>query len=529
MVMTRNSKLRANVVTKSNTDTSQESGQVQHGPTMNELRATIAEEVVRAINLSMPIIFEHVKEITHKVIEDKDVIKKDEVQVKENTTREDGFLVEKEDFSDCMPEFNGLCDPIAALRWIHEMENIFKAVKCADEDKVVYAIAKLRSEARSWWDMVKDTSVPTVWDHFKEMFRDKFCPIRMVMQLEEELLTFKQGSQTVQEYTARFVEMAKYAQHQVATEGRKMERFIRGLRTNIREIVSTKNLTTFQEAVGAAQEVEKEMGKHVEDRNTYSIKRIREGSASRTCTKCRKIHEGDCRYGLMGRHKRDGRLYDTSLIKSKSGPWYRIVKLKDDLSKIGIDLPSIFKKKIGDGCSTRFWLDTWLGGSPLKDTFPRLFRLDSNPSCLVCNRCPTFQPLTHVSSAATHSAPTSTPPVELCSLVVHLRLSDNGNLWECIIDDSRAFSVKMMRSYINQKFPTLQVPPTRWNTLLPLKVNIFIWRTTNKRLPTRANLDYRGIDLDSVRCPMCDDAIETEDHIFVSCSIAKDTWKCIAD
>ena len=28
---------------------------------------------------------------------------------------------------------------------------------------------------------------------------------------------------------------------------------------------------------------------------------------------------------------------------------------------------------------------------------------------------------------------------------------------------------------------------------------------------------------------MCDDAIETEDNIFVSCSIAKDTWKSIVD
>ncbi|GKG25246.1 hypothetical protein Tco_0395874, partial [Tanacetum coccineum] len=26
---------------------------------------------------------------------------------------------------------------------------------------------------------------------------------------------------------------------------------------------------------------------------------------------------------------------------------------------------------------------------------------------------------------------------------------------------------------------------------------------------------------------MCDDAIESEDDIFASCSIAKDTWKCI--
>nr|GEY21053.1 hypothetical protein [Tanacetum cinerariifolium] len=170
--------------------------------------------------------------------------------------------------------------------------------------------------------------------------------------------------------------------------------------------------------------------------------------------------------------EKDGGLNDTSLIKSKSGPWYRIAKLKDNLSKIGIDLPSIFKKKIGDGCSTRFWLDTWLRGSPLKDPFPRLFR-PIRSSLELCELS------------------------QLCSLVAHLRLSDNGDLWECIIDDSRAFSVKMMSSYINQKFPTLQVLPTRWNTLLHLKVNIFIWRTTNKRLPMRVNLEYKGIDLDS--------------------------------
>ncbi|GJY54257.1 reverse transcriptase domain, reverse transcriptase zinc-binding domain protein [Tanacetum coccineum] len=179
-------------------------------------------------------------------------------------------------------------------------------------------------------------------------------------------------------------------------------------------------------------------------------------------------------------HGVDGGLNDTSLIKSKSGPWYRIAKLKDELSKIGIDLPSIFKKKIGDGCSTRFWLDTWLGGSPLKDTFPRLFRLDSNPAGLVlCNLCPTF--------------PSGFPTCLQLLLPIP---------------------------------PLPQLPPVSLIFNLAWEQAL---RTTNKRLPTKANLDYRGIDLDSVRCPMCDDSIETEDHIFVSCPIAKDTWKCIAD
>ncbi|GKB83263.1 pre-mRNA-processing-splicing factor 8A [Tanacetum coccineum] len=39
-----------------------------------------------------------------------------------------------------------------------------------------------------------------------------------------------------------------------------------------------------------------------------------------------------------------------------------------------------------------------------------------------------------------------------------------------------------------------------------------------------ANQDSKGVDLDFVRCPICDDLIETEKHLFVDCKIAKDTW-----
>ncbi|GKB07450.1 ankyrin repeat-containing domain, PGG domain protein [Tanacetum coccineum] len=56
---------------------------------------------------------------------------------------------------------------------------------------------------------------------------------------------------------------------------------------------------------------------------------------------------------------------------------------------------------------------------------------------------------------------------------------------------------------------------TRWNRVVPLKLNINTWRVVNGRMATRSNLDRK--DLDSVRCPLCDDEIETEEHIFVHC------------
>nr|GEV37511.1 RNA-directed DNA polymerase, eukaryota, reverse transcriptase zinc-binding domain protein [Tanacetum cinerariifolium] len=84
-------------------------------------------------------------------------------------------------------------------------------------------------------------------------------------------------------------------------------------------------------------------------------------------------------------HGSQGGLHDASLIRSKSGPWYRIAKLKEDLlSYYGINLPLIFKKKIGNGESTHFWL----GGPTIKETFPHIFQLDNQPNCLVCDRVP---------------------------------------------------------------------------------------------------------------------------------------------
>ncbi|GKE42550.1 RNA-directed DNA polymerase, eukaryota, reverse transcriptase zinc-binding domain protein, partial [Tanacetum coccineum] len=52
------------------------------------------------------------------------------------------------------------------------------------------------------------------------------------------------------------------------------------------------------------------------------------------------------------------------------------------------------------------------------------------------------------------------------------------------------------------------------------KSRIASWKMKNRRIPTRVNLDHIGVDLDSVRCPVCDNDLETEDHILVKCEVA---------
>ncbi|PWA72830.1 hypothetical protein CTI12_AA266710 [Artemisia annua] len=68
---------------------------------------------------------------------------------------------------------------------------------------------------------------------------------------------------------------------------------------------------------------------------------------------------------------------------------------------------------------------------------------------------------------------------------------------------------------------------TRWNKNLPIKVNVFTWRLRD-RLPTRYNLTLRGIDVDLTRCPVCDEGIETSQHLFMECTLASSLWSMVA-
>ncbi|GKD03280.1 ribonuclease H-like domain-containing protein, partial [Tanacetum coccineum] len=88
---------------------------------------------------------------------------------------------------------------------------------------------------------------------------------------------------------------------------------------------------------------------------------------------------------------------------------------------------------------------------------------------------------------------------EFCKLLAHFWITKTLNVWEYTIDTSRVYS----------------------------KLNINNWRIIHKRVPTRSNLDIRGVDLDYVHCPIYDDKLESADYISVMCNVAHEAWKNI--
>ncbi|GKF33335.1 RNA-directed DNA polymerase, eukaryota, reverse transcriptase zinc-binding domain protein [Tanacetum coccineum] len=93
---------------------------------------------------------------------------------------------------------------------------------------------------------------------------------------------------------------------------------------------------------------------------------------------------------------------------------------------------------------------------------------------------------------------------------------------------SIGFSVASARGFIDDVILDVDFVTTRWNRLVPAKVNVFFWRLNLNRIPTRVNPDTKGIDIGSVLCLVCDCDVGTSNHLFFSCEMAVDLWVLVA-
>ncbi|XP_074361423.1 uncharacterized protein LOC141701688 [Apium graveolens] len=96
------------------------------------------------------------------------------------------------------------------------------------------------------------------WTRFKELFFDKYFPTYMKNEMEMKFLGLKQKGMFVSEYISRFLELSRFAPHQVDTEARKCQRFQEGLKPQIREKVSLLELEQFDKLVGKARIAERD-------------------------------------------------------------------------------------------------------------------------------------------------------------------------------------------------------------------------------------------------------------------------------
>lgn len=101
-----------------------------------------------------------------------------------------------------LPKFEGTLDPMVVETRIMQLEEIFKLIRCSEEQKVFFATFMLKWEVKHWWRATKDTlpfkeEDPITWQSFLETFCDNYFSKSVRDEKEVEFLELTQGSITV--------------------------------------------------------------------------------------------------------------------------------------------------------------------------------------------------------------------------------------------------------------------------------------------------------------------------------------------
>nr|GFA53512.1 hypothetical protein [Tanacetum cinerariifolium] len=177
--------------------------------------------------------------------------------------------------------------------------------------------------------------------------------------------------------------------------------------------------------------------------------------------------------------------------------WLDIIHEVEMFKSCGIDLVSLIHSKLGNGANTSFWEVDWRGGSPFKSLFPR--------------GSVKLQQFEHMKEK-----------VKRCILV------DMMDRWFWAFEGLGEFTITSVRKMIDDFMLPEVSSKKRLIKVVPIKVNVHAWKVKLDGLPTRLNISRRGIDIESILCPMCGKAVESTSHIFFACQMSKDILRKIS-
>ncbi|XP_019175080.1 PREDICTED: putative mediator of RNA polymerase II transcription subunit 24 [Ipomoea nil] len=153
------------------------------------------------------------------------------------------------------PFYGGQEDPRVLEDWIRAFDKLLDAIGCPADHKVEAAVYYLQQEADIWWvnnGHALSQQPDFDWEAFKDAMRDRFYPEHVKAAMYEEFLHLKQGNLSVQEYHAKFLELARFAPRLVPDEYSKTQKFIRGLNFGIQKVICALDLETLNKAYNKA-------------------------------------------------------------------------------------------------------------------------------------------------------------------------------------------------------------------------------------------------------------------------------------
>jgi hypothetical protein len=155
------------------------------------------------------------------------------------------------------PTFAGSNNPLDADDWLRTIKRKLEAIGCPENQHVHLVAQQLSGMALSWWGTFSTAVRDATWAEFEAAFREHHVPQGIVHLKEDEFRELTQGGRSVSEYVHEFTELARYAPDDVSTEAKKMARFLKGLRPELKTILASHDFLSFSHLSNKVIQVER--------------------------------------------------------------------------------------------------------------------------------------------------------------------------------------------------------------------------------------------------------------------------------
>ncbi|GJY07641.1 putative reverse transcriptase domain-containing protein [Tanacetum coccineum] len=183
--------------------------------------------------------------------------------------------------------FKGTEGVVGLKRWFEKMEQVFEICKCAEDDKVKFAMCTFEGRALTWWNgnvqtlgLANANQIP--WSNVKAMMTTEYCPATEIQRMEQELWTLTLKGDDIEAYSNRFHELVLMCPELVSTESKKIEKYICGFPKRIKGNITSSKPATLHEAINMARElVEQAVQGHFKDKCPKVGNQLNDGAHGR--------------------------------------------------------------------------------------------------------------------------------------------------------------------------------------------------------------------------------------------------------
>ncbi|KAK1668156.1 hypothetical protein QYE76_056315 [Lolium multiflorum] len=161
-------------------------------------------------------------------------------------------------------KFEGGADVEEYLTWELKIEKLWRLHNYTEDRKIKLASSEFDGYALRWWDRLvsareEDGEPPIItWCAMKAAMQDRFVPTNYLRTIYDKLTLLRQGVKTIDEY---FMEMEMIMQRGRVRESLEMtmQRFLHGLKYDIKGIVRYQSYTTMNGLLHHAREAEAQL------------------------------------------------------------------------------------------------------------------------------------------------------------------------------------------------------------------------------------------------------------------------------